>query len=81
MPWRQEAMKGVVSCDKLSGSRKQASIRRFPNGATQQGYTCYSPAEYIGRGKRTRGTETSKYPQEKKSNEIPLVVASERGSA
>ncbi len=30
---------------------------------------------------RTRGTETSKYPEEKKSTEIPLVVASERGPA
>jgi hypothetical protein len=29
--------------------------------------------------KRTRGTETSKYPEEKTSTEIPLVVASERG--
>ena len=27
----------------------------------------------------TRGTETSKYPEEEKSNEIPQVVASERG--
>ena len=26
-------------------------------------------AEFIGRGKRTRGTETSQYPQEKKSNQ------------
>ncbi len=33
----------------------------------------------IGRMERTRGTETSKYPQEKKSTEIPLVAASERG--
>ena len=41
----------------------------------------YPPAEYIGRRRRTRGTETSQYPQEKKSTEIPLVVASERGSA
>ena len=31
--------------------------------------------------KRTRGTETSKYPEEKKSTEIPLVAASERGPA
>ena len=30
---------------------------------------------------RTQGTETSKYLQEKKSTEIPLVVASERGPA
>ena len=28
----------------------------------------------------TRGTETSKYPEEEKSNEIPLVVASESGT-
>ena len=37
------------------------------------------PAEYIGRIEVTGGTETSKYPEEEKSNEIPLVVASERG--
>ena len=41
----------------------------------------YLGAEFIGSRKRTRGTETSKYPQENKSNEIPLVVASERGRA
>ena len=41
----------------------------------------YLIAEYIGCKKRTRGTETSKYPEEKKSTEIPLVVASERGLA
>ena len=29
--------------------------------------------------KRTRRTETSQYPEEKTSTEIPLVVASERG--
>ena len=29
----------------------------------------------------TWGTETSKYPQEKKENSIPRVVASEIGSA
>lgn len=39
------------------------------------------PAEYIGRIEVTGGTETSKYPEEEKSNEIPLVVASERGRA
>ena len=33
----------------------------------------------IGLVKRTRGTETSQYPEEKTSTEIPLVVASERG--
>jgi hypothetical protein len=37
--------------------------------------------EYIGQVERTRRTETSKYPEENKSTEIPLVVASERGAA
>ena len=31
--------------------------------------------------RRTEGTETSKYLQEKKSIEIPSVAASERGTA
>jgi hypothetical protein len=29
--------------------------------------------------RRTRGTETSQYPEERTSTETPLVVASERG--
>ena len=41
----------------------------------------YLLAEYIGLERRTWGTETSKYPEEKKSIEIPLVAASERGAA
>ena len=32
-------------------------------------------------GEPTQGTETSKYLQEEKSNEIPQVAASERGRA
>ena len=39
------------------------------------------PAEHIGRMEGTRGTETSQYPEEKKSTETPLVAASERGRA
>ena len=35
----------------------------------------------IGSEEATRGTETSKYPEERKSTETPLVVASERGPA
>jgi hypothetical protein len=31
--------------------------------------------------RRTRGSETSQYPEEEKSNEILLVAASERGRA
>ena len=35
--------------------------------------------ESIVHEKGTRGSETSKYPEEKKENSIPLVVASEEG--
>ena len=35
----------------------------------------------IGMRKATRRTETSKYPEEKKENSIPLVAASEKGKA
>ena len=38
-------------------------------------------SEYIGKKGDTRGTETSKYPEEKKSIEIPTVAASDLGSA
>jgi hypothetical protein len=38
-----------------------------------------SHTEYIGMKKRTRGTETSQYLEERTSTETPLVVASERG--
>jgi hypothetical protein len=31
--------------------------------------------------RRTRGSETSQYPEEEKSKEIPSVAASERGGA
>ena len=34
MPWYQEAMKDVVSCEKLRGAAKQALIRGFLNGET-----------------------------------------------
>src|SRR4249920_597731 len=36
-------------------------------------------SEYIGGFKRTQGTETSQYLEERTSTETPLVVASERG--
>jgi len=38
-------------------------------------------AESIGGGGDTRRTETSQYPEEETSTEIPLVAASERGTA
>ena len=79
MPWHQEAMKDVGSCEKLRGVATQTLIRRYPNGKTRAGESQPSRTEYIGALKPTRGTETSKYPEEKKSTEIPQVAASERG--
>ena len=38
-------------------------------------------SEYIGHRSQTQGSETSQYLKEKKSKEIPQVVASERGRA
>ena len=36
-------------------------------------------SEYIAPGEGTRGIETSQYPEERKANATPLVVASEKG--
>ena len=41
----------------------------------------YFLPEYIGFKEQTHGTETSKYLEERKSTDTPLVVASERGPA
>jgi hypothetical protein len=40
-------------------------------GKPGESHVSSPPAEYIGREEPTGRTETSKYPQEKKSNEIP----------
>jgi hypothetical protein len=49
MPRVYEAMKDVVSCDKLRGAAHERYIRRFPNGTT-----CYtegvSPSNRSQRG-------------------------------
>jgi hypothetical protein len=50
-------------------------------GKPDWGHAQSSMPEHIGHEKITRGTETSKYPEEEKSTEIPLVAASERGTA
>jgi hypothetical protein len=47
MPWRQQAMKDVVICDKPRGADKLALIRGFPNGETHSVYRV-SLTEYIG---------------------------------
>ena len=80
MPWQLEAMKDVLICDKLWWVDKTRYNHRFPNGETHP--LMAGIMHWIHRCmKRTWGTETSKYPEENKSIEIPLVAASERGLA
>ena len=53
--------------------------RGCPNGGTPTAKNRGAHAESNRYVRGTRGTETSKYPEEEKSKEIPQVVASERG--
>jgi hypothetical protein len=48
-------------------------------GKPTQVHTRVPHAESIGVREATQGSEPSQYLQEEKSNEIPLVAASERG--
>ena len=73
-----QALRGEEGRDKLrkaAGIGTYKLIRRYPNGATRH------IEDMTSERKRTRRTETSKYPEEKKTKVIPLVVASERGLA
>ena len=63
------------------GAGKHAMIRGYPNGETRRVNTRQPLAEYIGHRWLTRGTETSKYPVERKSIETAQVAASERALA
>jgi hypothetical protein len=45
------------------------------------GNAASSHAEHIGVRKASGGIDTSQYPEERKSTETPLVVASEKGIA
>ena len=50
-------------------------------GQPAAGNAAASLPESIGQEKGTGGTETSKYPEEKKETSIPPVAASEEGRA
>jgi hypothetical protein len=81
MPWHKKAMKGVTTCDKprLGGNNLGPVDSRM--GQPIPSNVGISPAEYIGWEKLTRGTETSKYPEEEKTIVISRVVASEKEKA
>ena len=50
-------------------------------GKPARGHARAPADEHIVREEATGGTETSKYPEEEKSTEIPGVAASETGPA
>ena len=71
MPWRSVPKKDVAGDER---SRGAASERRSGNnrmGKPTGGHASVPRTEYIGASEGTGGTETSKYPEEEKSNEIP----------
>ena len=73
-----QALRGDEGRDKLrkaTGIGTYKLIRRYPNGAT------HYIEDIVSERKRTRRTETSKYPEEKKTKVIPKVAASEIGLA
>src|SRR5271157_6633018 len=57
----------------------QPLIRGSPNGVKPTGMAARCPG--APKGARTLGKETSEYQQEEKSIEIPLLAASENGTA
>ena len=76
MPWLSEAKKDVTSCDKPCPGANTRPSTDFRMGQPAAGDRGTAP----GAGP-TRGTETSKYPEEKKTTVIAQVVASERAIA
>ena len=59
--------KTAISLGELSSKLS----RGFPNGATRPPKRRTPPAEHIGWEEVSRGSETSQYPEERKSKEIP----------
>ena len=62
-----------------NGSFVSIAVVPFLGTTTTQMWILPLGKPQIGDTTKTRETETSKYPKEEKSTEIPLVVASERG--
>ena len=77
MPWHRKSTKGAASCDKPRGGANGLRSGDSRMGEPARGHALAPPPESIGRREATGGTETSKYPEEEKSNEIARVAASE----
>ena len=72
MPWLLEAKKDVESCEKRRGLANTNW-----SGGIRMGQPNRLKTYYQHKLEQTRGTETSKYPQEEKEKSISKVVASE----
>ena len=70
MPRCQEAKKDVASCDKPRLAASELRAGDFRMGQPAAGNAAVSVAENIGHRGQTRGTETSKYPEEEKVRTI-----------
>ena len=67
MPWYEKATKDVTTCDKPRRGGNNPRSVDFRMGQPDPGNAGSSATEFIGCVKPTRGTETSKYPVEKKT--------------
>ena len=80
-------MKDVASCDKprLGANSLRSGDLRIGKPPSVKADVSQCKGQDFGpgysAGKKTQGSETSQYLEEKKSTEIPLVVAIERGTA
>ena len=81
MPRRQEPKKDAVSSEMPRGAVSRHRSVDIRMGQPIWSHIQISCAEHIGTAKASRGTETSKYPEERKENSIPQVAASEKGRA
>jgi hypothetical protein len=66
MPGRQEPRKDVYHCDKLRGAVVKLRFADFRMGKPTLGNARVAYGEHIAIERGTRGTETSKYPEEKR---------------
>ena len=71
-------MQAAISLGELPSKHRSEDLRMGKPGT---GHAVPLPPEHIRWSEITRGIETSEYPEEKKTIVMPLVVASERGTA
>ena len=81
MPWHWQAKKDVVTCDKPRTGGSNLRPGDFRMGQPGTSNVVPLSTEFIGAEEPTKGTETSKYLEEKKTIVISPVAASEKETA